>query len=230
MGNRDACGDTTKIGLATLKYGDLFTFAEVGPTPRFRRLSGRSRYSIAPWYMMGRQRAGLPASKGLILSVNQELSNNLTLIVRHAIPLPRWTARAPMSRSKRRRGWRFAAWLATWMTSPASLFRSQFPATASCIRRKSPSSFTSAGLAAAPSFRREHRPFSIPAGLPNPETVGVFYVRLRTTFSSVAFHSGPHFRWRRRFAVRPIRRLDGWSALPSRQASTINMRFRCRLA
>jgi len=182
VGASDAYGDTTKIGLGTLKYGDFFTFAEFGLTPRFRRLSGRSRYSLAPWYMMARQRDGLPASKGFIFSVNQELSNKLTLIARYAYTNSTVDSPGTDVAQQAQAGLGLRDMFGNMDDLAGIAFSIAIPRNGELRQEKVTELFYRCQFTRRTQLSAGAQAIFDPSRAPNPGTVGVFYVRLRTTF------------------------------------------------
>lgn len=182
VGASDAYGDTTKIGLGTLKYGDFFTFAEVGITPRVRRLAGRSRYSVAPWYMMARQRDGLPASKGFILSVNQELTDRLTLIARYAYTSSPVDSPGTDVAQQAQVGLGLRGMFGSLDDLAGIAFSIGVPLNGELRSEKVTEIFYRCQFSRRTQLSAGAQAIFDPSHAPNPDPVGVFYVRLRTTF------------------------------------------------
>ncbi len=62
---------------------DLFSFGEVGLTPRIRGL-GAGRYSFGMWHMDSRNLSGLPSDFGLTAIADQNFGKNLQAFARYA--------------------------------------------------------------------------------------------------------------------------------------------------
>ncbi len=84
VGASDAYGDTETIDAGSFfRDGDRFTFGELGIMPTFESF-GRGRYSIGYWHMDERTRFSLPSDQGYTLSLNQRPNDRLTLFARLA--------------------------------------------------------------------------------------------------------------------------------------------------
>jgi porin len=182
VGASDAYGDTTKIEIGTLTYRDFFTFAEVGLTPRVRRLAGRSRYSIAPWYMMARQRDGLPASKGFILSVNQELTDRLTLIGRYAYTSSTVESPGTDVAQQAQAGLGLRGMFGNMDDLAGIAFSIAIPRNGELRQEKVTEIFYRCQFTRRTQLSAGVQAIFDPSRAPTPDTVGVIYVRLRTSF------------------------------------------------
>jgi hypothetical protein len=181
LGASDAYGDTTKIGLGTLKYGDFFTFAEVGLTPKFRRF-GRSRYSVAPWYMPARRRDGLPADKGVIVSINQELSDKLTLIARYSYADATLDRPGTDVAQQAQAGLGIRGMFGNLDDLAGIAFSIAIPGNGELRQEKVTEIFYRCQFTRRTQLSVGAQAIFDPSRAPTPDTVGIFYVRLRTSF------------------------------------------------
>ena len=178
----NAYGETTKIELGSLfNHWDLFTFGEVGITPTFK--VGRGRYSVGVWHMAERHRDGLPADTGVTLSLNQSFGEKLTCFARYGYAGA--TLDQPGADVKH---------LAQGGLGERGLFSGNLDDLAGIAFSVAiPGNSTLRNEKVLEAFYRKqvtgHTQFSLgaqaifdPSRAVTSDTVGVFYVRLRTSF------------------------------------------------
>jgi len=180
-GASNAYGETTKIELGSLfNNWDLFTFGEVGITPTFK--VGRGRYSVAVWHMAERHRDNLPADTGVTVSANQAVGDKLTFFARYGYAGA--TLDQPGSDVQHlAQGGVGARGLFGHLEDLAGVaFSTAIPGNRTLrtekvlevFYRKQVTGHTQISLGAQAIFD--------PSRAATADTVGVFYVRLRTTF------------------------------------------------
>jgi len=83
-GVSNAYSQTTRNGFDTLfNEWSLFSFAEVGLTPTFRKI-GSGRYALGMWHIDERSINGLPADSGLTVILDQNLGEHLQVFGRYS--------------------------------------------------------------------------------------------------------------------------------------------------
>lgn len=83
-GVSNAYNQTTSTEIHSLfREADLFTFGEIGLTPKFDAL-GSGRYAVALWHMDAREKSGLPSDQGITIIIDQNLGERLQMFARYA--------------------------------------------------------------------------------------------------------------------------------------------------
>jgi hypothetical protein len=182
FGASDAYGDaaTTDFG-SIFRDWDLFTFGEIGVTPTFKSF-GRGRYSVGFWHIDERTRFNLPSDQGYTVSLNQQPTDRLTVFARFAYADA--TFNAPGTDIRRLVQTGFA--LRGTASNPDDMAGLAFS-----IATPQPDDLREERVLEG--FYRwqatRHTQLSVgaqaifdPGRALEPGTVGVYYVRLRTTF------------------------------------------------
>lgn len=182
LGASDAYGDTEEIDTGSFfREGDHFTFGEIGITPNSERF-GRGRYSIGVWHMDERTRLGLPSDRGYTLSLNQRPSERLTVFARFAFA----DATLDAPGTDIRRLLQAGLGLRGMFSNPDDMFgiavSAATPRPNGLREEKVLESFYRWQATRHSQLSFGAQAIRNPGRAPEPGTVGLFYVRLRTTF------------------------------------------------
>jgi len=176
-GTSDAYGDSSIISLGTVGEGAFFTWTEVGYTPTISG-HGQGRYCVAPWYMAARPRDGLPSDSGVTVVADQELSKRLQFFARYGYA--EGTLSNVQQLAQGGIGYRGSFGNPDDLSGVA--FSVAIPKDKSLRSEKVLEAFYRWQVTAHSRFSVGVQGIFDPSYEPRANAVGVFYVRLRTSF------------------------------------------------
>ncbi len=169
---------TTDAGIDTVfDEGDFFSMAEVGYTPTFEPL-GEGRYAFGLWHMDARGRDGLPSSYGFTFIADQNLTPNLQAFARYSYN----DGRILNIKHNGQIGLGYSGLLGRTNDLTGAAFALTVPQRTTSRNETALEIFHRFQVAANTQFTTGFQIIANPGNAVENEPVGMFYVRLRTSF------------------------------------------------
>lgn len=174
----NAYSDTTEAGIETVfEEGDFFSMAEVGYTPSFEAI-GEGRYAFGLWHIDARGRDGLPSSYGFTFIADQNLTPNLQAFARYSYN----DGRLLNIKHNGQIGLGYSGLFGRTNDLTGAAFALTVPQRTGSRNETAIEVFHRFQVAANTQFTTGFQIVANPGNAADNEPVGMFYMRLRTSF------------------------------------------------